>query len=67
MESPKQSDLLTAGGRIFCARCQARSKRHGGQCGAPAERGKHPSADFMVLAAQGLEQRQAARNAPRQG
>ena len=40
MESPKQSDLLTAGGRIFCARCQARSKRHGGQCGAPAERGQ---------------------------
>lgn len=40
MESPKQSDLLTAGGRIFCARCQARSKRHGGQCGAPAERGR---------------------------
>jgi hypothetical protein len=40
MESPKQSDLLTAGGRIRCARCQAKSKRHGGQCGAPAERGR---------------------------
>lgn len=40
MANPKQSELLTAGGRILCARCQARSKRHGGQCGAPAERGR---------------------------
>lgn len=40
MASPRQDDLLTAGGRIRCFRCQARSKRHGGQCGAPAERGR---------------------------
>ena len=40
MEIQKESELLTAGGRILCPRCQARSKRHGGQCGAPAVRGK---------------------------
>lgn len=32
--------LKTAGGRITCPRCQARSKRTKQQCGAPAERGK---------------------------
>ena len=40
MEATKQSSLLTAGGRIRCLRCQARSKGHGGQCGAPAIQGK---------------------------
>jgi len=32
--------LTTAGGKIWCPRCQARSKRSGFQCSAPAERGK---------------------------
>ncbi len=32
--------LVTAGGHISCARCQAKSKRTKQQCGAPAERGK---------------------------
>ena len=32
--------INTAGGKIRCARCQARSKRTGNQCGAPAEKGK---------------------------
>ena len=32
--------LLTAGGRIQCPRCQAKSRRTSLQCGAPAERGK---------------------------
>ncbi len=32
--------LSTAGGKIKCARCLARSKRTKLQCGAPAERGK---------------------------
>ena len=27
-------------GKIVCPRCQARSSRHGGQCGRPALRGK---------------------------
>lgn len=40
MEIQKESELLTAAGRIRCPRCQAKSKRHGGQCGAPAVRGK---------------------------
>ena len=40
MESPKQSDLVTAGGRICCARCQATSKRTQHQCEAPAIKGK---------------------------
>ena len=40
MEIQKENELLTAGGRIRCPRCQARSKRHGGQCGAPAIQGK---------------------------
>ena len=35
----KQSLLITAGGRIVCARCQAMSKRTKVQCGAPAEKG----------------------------
>jgi hypothetical protein len=34
------SYISTAGGNIRCPRCQARSKRTGIQCGAPAERGK---------------------------
>lgn len=33
--------LNTAGGKITCPRCQAKSRRTGLQCGAPAERGKH--------------------------
>lgn len=32
--------LETAGGRIRCLRCRARSKRTGLQCGAPAMAGK---------------------------
>jgi hypothetical protein len=32
--------LKTAGGRIRCLRCRARSKRTGNQCGAPAMTGK---------------------------
>ena len=30
--------LITAGGRLVCARCTAKSKRTGGQCGRPALR-----------------------------
>jgi hypothetical protein len=33
--------LVTAGNRITCQRCKAKSKRTGNQCGAPAERGKN--------------------------
>ena len=32
--------LETAGGRIRCLRCRAKSKRTGNQCGAPAMTGK---------------------------
>ena len=32
--------LNTAGGKIKCVRCSAKSKRTKQQCGAPAERGK---------------------------
>ena len=32
--------LLTAGGKIVCARCAAKSKRSGEQCKKPAVRGK---------------------------
>lgn len=35
-----QSTLETAGGRIYCPRCQATSKRTKLQCGGPAEKGK---------------------------
>jgi hypothetical protein len=31
-----ESTLSTAGGRIICRRCTARSSRHGGQCRRPA-------------------------------
>lgn len=34
------NDLLTAGGKIHCPRCQAHSKRTKLQCGSPAEKGK---------------------------
>ncbi len=34
------NDLLTAGGKIHCPRCQAHSKQTKLQCGAPAEKGK---------------------------
>lgn len=40
MAVQKETSLLTAGGRISCPRCQAVSKRHKGQCGAPAIRGQ---------------------------
>jgi hypothetical protein len=33
--------ISTAGGRIECKRCSAKSKRTKRQCGAPAERGKN--------------------------
>lgn len=33
--------LITAGEKITCRRCTAKSKRTGIQCGAPAERGKN--------------------------
>ena len=32
--------LYTAGGKITCARCAAKSKRTGNQCGKPALKGK---------------------------
>ena len=32
--------LVTAGGKIACARCAAKSKRTGSQCGKPALKGK---------------------------
>jgi hypothetical protein len=35
------STLVTAGGKITCKRCYAKSKRTGNQCGAPAEQGKN--------------------------
>jgi hypothetical protein len=35
-----QHNLETAGGKIFCARCQAHSKRTKLQCGKPALKGK---------------------------
>ena len=34
------STLVTAGGKITCARCAAKSKRTGNQCGKPALKGK---------------------------
>jgi hypothetical protein len=40
MNSCLSYSLNTAGGKIHCPRCQARSKRTKLQCGAPAERGK---------------------------
>ncbi len=36
----KIRELVIAGGKIHCARCQAMSKRTKLQCSAPAERGK---------------------------
>jgi hypothetical protein len=39
MEALKTT-LVTAGGRIVCVRCHAKSKRTQLQCGAPAMRGK---------------------------
>jgi hypothetical protein len=35
-----QGLFLTAGGKIACARCAAKSKRTGNQCGRPALKGK---------------------------
>ena len=35
-----ESTLETAGGKIYCPRCQATSKRTKLQCGGPAEKGK---------------------------
>lgn len=40
MYKPEQY-LITAGGRIRCKRCQARSSRKKQQCGKPAMRGKN--------------------------
>lgn len=37
---PKEKLLITAGGRIYCHRCQAKSKRTGMQCRAPSMAGK---------------------------
>jgi len=34
------STLVTCGGKITCARCSAKSKRTGNQCGKPALKGK---------------------------
>jgi hypothetical protein len=36
----KNITLLTAGGRIVCLQCNAKSKRTGNQCRAPAAKGK---------------------------
>ena len=33
-------EIITAGGKIICARCSAKSKRTGNQCGKPALKGK---------------------------
>ena len=33
-------DYISKNGKINCRRCQARSSRHGSQCGRPALRGK---------------------------
>lgn len=40
MSKPEQY-LITAGGKIKCKRCQARSSRKKQQCGKPAMRGKN--------------------------
>ena len=34
-----ETSLITAGGKIACARCAAKSKRTGNQCGKPALKG----------------------------
>jgi hypothetical protein len=40
-QKPSQpNQFLTLGGRVQCAQCQARSKRTGKQCRAPAAKGK---------------------------
>jgi hypothetical protein len=36
----QNTSLVTAGGKIACARCAAKSKRTGNQCGKPALKGK---------------------------
>lgn len=38
--TPYNALLSTAGGQIVCPRCQAKSKRTGRQCGAPAMAGR---------------------------
>lgn len=49
--STPQAWLLTAGGAIYCRRCQARSKRSGLQCLRPASRGKHVCRHHGALSA----------------
>ena len=39
-KSDKIPTLYTGGGKIACARCAAKSKRTGNQCGKPALKGK---------------------------
>ena len=39
-KSLSETFLTTAGGKITCARCAAKSKRTGNQCGKPALKGK---------------------------
>jgi len=39
-KSRSETFLSTAGGKITCARCAAKSKRTGNQCGKPALKGK---------------------------
>ncbi len=41
MKENYEQYLITAGGRIKCKRCQARSSRKKQQCGKPAMRGKN--------------------------
>jgi hypothetical protein len=41
--------LVTAGGKVVCARCAAKSKRSGEQCKKPAMRGK-AVCDFLYMA-----------------
>ena len=36
-----QKMLVTAGGKVVCARCTAKSKRTGQQCGRPASKNSH--------------------------
>jgi hypothetical protein len=41
MKENYEQNLITAGGRIKCKRCQARSSRKKQQCGKPAIQGKN--------------------------
>jgi len=64
MYKPEQY-LITAGGKIKCKRCQARSSRKKQQCGKPAMRGKnvcdtHGGLSTGPKTAEGIKRIQAA-------